>query len=456
MLKRFFGLFQSRDPSRDRPPTKVQLRIIPRDHHTISRKNISANALKVLYRLNEGGFDAYLVGGSVRDLLLGISPKDFDVATNATPEQVRHIFKNCRLIGRRFRLAHVHFGPEIIEVATFRSSHDKGEEGEGHTSDHGQILRDNVYGNQEEDAIRRDFTVNALYYNVRDFSVHDYAGGLEDIENRTLRMIGDPLTRYREDPVRILRAIRFAAKLDFSIAPETAAPVRELAGLLSNVPSARLFDEVLKLLMTGHGRRTLGLLTEYNLLEHLLPDTAAFCARSEQARNLVQLSLQSTDERVQSGRTVTPAFLFAALLWPAVFDREQLLEQEGLPPMQAMQAAAYEVVERQIRITALPKRFSLPMKEIWEMQIRLSRRQGRRSVELLRQPRFRAAYDFLLLREASGEHLDHIGQWWTELQQANPTVHPEPEASGEASDDNQRVRRPRRRRPPRKRAPPNP
>jgi poly(A) polymerase len=452
MLKRFIGLFQTRAT----PAPQIKLHIIPRDHHNVSRKNISPAALKVLYRLNEAGYDAFLVGGSVRDLLLGFTPKDFDVATSATPEQVKQVFKNCRLIGRRFRLAHVHFGPEIIEVATFRNSHDKGDDGDGHTSDHGQILRDNVYGNQEEDAIRRDFTINALYYSVKDYSVYDFASGISDIETRTLRMIGDPATRYREDPVRILRVLRFAAKLDFNIAPETAAPVPELAELLKNVPPARLFDELIKLLMTGHGRRTLELLNEYQLLEHLLPETASYFNKHDASRKLVNLSLQSTDERVKAGKPVTPAFLFGALLWPGVYERQQKLELDGLPPMQAMQAAAYEAVECQIRVTALPKRFSIPMKEIWEMQIRLSRKQGKRSIELLRHPRFRAAYDFLLLREATGENLDHMGKWWTDLQNANPAVQVDRSMSFEDEEERPRDKRPRRRRPPRKRAPANP
>jgi poly(A) polymerase len=450
MLKRILGIFQPRST----PSPQIKLQIIPRDNHSVSRKQISASALKVLYRLNEAGYEAFLVGGSVRDLLLGITPKDFDVATNATPEQVRHVFKNCRLIGRRFRLAHVHFGPEIIEVATFRSSHDKGEESEGRTSDHGQILRDNVYGNQQEDAIRRDFTINALYYSVKDFSVHDYAGGMTDIQQRMLRMIGDPGVRYREDPVRILRVIRFAAKLDFNIAPETANPIPSLVNLLSNVPPARLFDEILKLFMAGHGVKTLHLLMQYGLLGQLVPDTAESLTHHTTGSRLIELALQSTDDRVQAGKPVTPAFLFAALLWPPVQAHYQrLMQGHDMPPMQAMHSAAYEVIERQIKVTALPKRFSIPMREIWEMQLRISKRQGRRSTEMLRHPRFRAAYDFLLLREQSGEHLDNMGKWWTELQRANPNVEIDHSLLSEEGDDERSAPRKKRRRRPRKRPP---
>ncbi len=422
-----------------------KLRIIPRDQHPVSRKLISPNALKVLYRLNKAGYEAYIVGGGVRDILLGQPPKDFDVATSATPEQVKALFSNCRLIGRRFRLAHVHFGREIIEVATFRALlADPGNtKGDAAVSDDGQITRDNVWGTKEEDALRRDFTINALYYSVEDFSIHDHAGGMEDIQARRLRLIGDPETRYREDPVRMLRAIRFAAKLDFEIEPRTAKPIPEMAPLLANIPPARLFEEVLKLFLSGHGVRSFELLREYGLFAPLFPQTDALLQQGDEyAAKLIRIALSNTDERIRQDKPVTPAFLYAALLWPVVSARQADLEaQESLPPMQALHEAASEVIGTQIRSTALPKRFSLPMKEIWEMQLRLARKNRKRAESLMAHPRFRAAYDFLLLREAAGEQLGGLGDWWTAMQAGRPdTASTEPE-----SRPRRRRRRPRKR-----------
>lgn len=466
MLKRFLG-FITGNKSNTKSPT-FKLQVTPRDHHAVSRKDISASALKVLYRLNEAGYDAFLVGGGVRDLLLGLHPKDFDVATNATPEQVKSVFRNCRIIGRRFRLAHVHFGPEIIEVATFRSSHDKAEEDHAaQTSNEGLILRDNVWGTLEEDALRRDFTVNALYYSVKDFGVYDYAGGMQDIQSRTLRMIGDPETRFREDPVRMLRAARFAAKLDFDVAEQTARPIRHLGQLLQHVPAARLFDEVLKLFMAGKGVATLDWLIRFDLLQYLVPAAAHGIRENPVANTLIRKALESTDLRVQQDKPVTPAFLFAALLWPEVSRRTLGLQQEhGLPPLQALHAAAHDTLEQQMRHTAVPKRFSLPVREIWDMQMRLTRRNPRRAGELVSHPRFRAAYDFLLLREAAGEDTGGMGHWWSQFLKDNPApVQQTPdnlsfEESQElqeplgSTDDRPRKRRPRRRRPPRRSASP--
>ena len=403
------------------PVQTTDKQIIPRDHHPVSRRNISENALKVVNRLNSQGFEAYLVGGCVRDLYLDLHPKDFDVATNATPEQVRKLFRNSRLIGRRFKLVHVLFGREMIEVATFRASHDvhHGKD-KSHHSESGRILRDNVYGTIEDDAIRRDFTVNALYCDTRDFSVVDFCNGVEDIENRTLRMIGDPATRYKEDPVRILRAIRFAAKLGFDMAPETEAPVRELSGLLRDVPSARLFDEVLKLLQSGQGVKTFKLLREYGVFSHLFPATE-HCLQDGDvtAERLILQSLRSTDKRIAKDRPVTPAFLFAALLWSPMRRLALDLRNQGVPPVPALQQAAMTVLDNQVAHTAIPKRFSIMVREIWDLQSRLERRQPRAIESLLENPRFRAAYDFLLLREQSGEQLDGAGLWWTNIQEEN-------------------------------------
>ncbi|SBO12014.1 Poly(A) polymerase I precursor [Vibrio mediterranei] len=296
---------------------ELSLQTYSRDEHNISRKQISENALKVLYRLNGAGYDAYLVGGGVRDLLLGEQPKDFDIATNATPEQIKKLFRNCRLIGRRFRLAHIMFGRDIIEVATFRGHHQEQEKNVSQQSKEGMLLRDNVYGSIDEDAERRDFSINAMYYNIGDYSIHDYAGGMEDLEDRLIRLIGEPEVRYREDPVRMLRAIRFAAKLDFDIEEDTAAPIEELAPLLRDIPSARLYEESLKLLQSGYGLETYHLLREYNLFQQLFPIiaphfTEEYSSRTEQVLDLV---LDATDERIEEGKRVNPAFMFAAMLW---------------------------------------------------------------------------------------------------------------------------------------------
>jgi len=394
-------------------------REIPRDQHNVSRSAISEPAKKVLHRLNKAGYDAYLVGGGVRDILLGGKPKDFDIATNATPEEVHELFRNSRLIGRRFRIVHVVFGREIIEVTTFRgnatNTDDDAPDDDRKTSEHGLLLRDNVYGTQEEDALRRDFTINALYYCIRDFTVIDFAGGIEDLRNRQLRLIGDPETRYREDPVRMLRAIRFAAKLGFDIEAETEAPIRTLAPLLTHIPPARLFDEVLKLFSAGYGEATYDLLTQYNLLAPLFPETAKAIANGE-SDELIRQALQNTDARIAQGKSVTPYFLFAAMLWPALQAEWTRRQNNGEPVQPALHGAIAKIIGRQIQATSIPKRFSGPMKEIWELQMRLPRRQGKRAFATMSHPRFRAAYDFLLVRESSGELEPGLGKWWTEFQ----------------------------------------
>ncbi|MGD8526629.1 MAG: polynucleotide adenylyltransferase PcnB, partial [Thioalkalispiraceae bacterium] len=364
--------------------------IIPRAEHNISRKDISEPALKVLYRLKKAGYAAYLVGGGVRDLLLGKHPKDFDVATDASPEEVRALFSNCRLIGRRFRLAHVHFGREIIEVATFRGHHENGE-GEG-VVENGMILRDNVYGTVEEDAMRRDFTVNALYYNIADFSVVDYTGGLQDLKQHKLRLIGDPMVRFKEDPVRMLRAIRFAAKLEFQLHETIDRLIAEQGKLLANVPAARLFDEILKLFLSGHGVSAYHLLKEHDLLQYLFPLTSPLLKDDDYSDRFISQALANTDTRIQQDKPVTPAFLFAALLWLPVRQQAGLLQQQGMTPLQAMQVAGDDITREQVSYVTLPKRFSFPMREIWINQVRLEMRRGKRALRLLQQPRFRASY----------------------------------------------------------------
>ena len=405
----------------DAPPSHAPvadaLRIIPREAHPISRRNISSAALKVLYGLRDAGFQSYLVGGAVRDLLAGRQPKDFDVATDATPEQVRDVFRNCRLIGRRFRLAHVVFGREIIEVATFRANDDDGS-GDRETEDDGRLLRDNVYGSIEDDAVRRDFTANALYYAIADFSVRDYVGGYDDVLARRLRLIGDPDKRYREDPVRMLRAVRLAAKLDFEIDPSAAAPMPALAPLLSGAAPARLFDESLKLFLAGHAEASFDALQRHQLLGALLPETAEALRtnRSGSLRAMVVDGLRSTDRRIADDKPVTPAFLYAVLLWPAYCRELARLQAQGLEPAAAQQRAADRVTLHQAQRIALPRRFSLPMQEIWMLQSRFATRQKKRVHRLLAHPRFRAAFDFLELRARVAPELAGDVQFWRDAQ----------------------------------------
>ena len=418
LLKRMTRWFTPGSPKSSGP---IEPRVIPRDQHPISRKQVSRAALDVLYGLHKGGFEAYLVGGCLRDILCGREPKDFDVSTNATPEQVNRLFKRSRIIGRRFQIVHVRFGREVIEVSTFRAkaSDDNQDQNKHHAHEEtGLVLRDNTWGSIEEDALRRDFTVNALYYCIRDFIVIDFANGIEDLRNRQMRLIGDPETRYREDPVRMLRAVRFAAKLGFTIEPETEAPIRELAPLLTHIPPARLFDEVLKLLSAGYGEVTYDLLQEYNLLAPLFPETVRAIKQGEPDL-LIRKALQNTDKRIAQGKSVSPHFMFAAMLWPALQAEWRRRQDNGEPVQQALHQSIARVIGRQVQATAIPKRFSGPMKEIWELQMRLPRRQGKRAFGTMTHPRFRAAYDFLLVREAAGEIEPGLGQWWTEFQQAD-------------------------------------
>jgi len=432
--------------------------IVPRSEHPISRTNIASNALRVLYRLKDAGYQAFLVGGAVRDLLLGLQPKDFDLATNAHPEQVRRLFRNSRLIGRRFHLAHVRFGQEVIEVATFRAAHTEIDEDHGvdeteHRAfdEHGRILRDNLYGTIEEDVWRRDFTANALYYNIEDYSIWDYVGGVPDARNRVLRMIGDPETRYREDPVRMLRAARFAGKLDFTLHADSEAPIYRLAYMLDSVPPARLFDETMKLMLGGGGIASFELLFRLDLLDHLMPDVDAALRAHPQSpgARLLRLGVEATDERVRAEKPVMPSFLFAVLLWPAI------LREAGVPdgpfptdPQTGM-AACDAVLSRQLRRLAIPRRFSLPMRDLIAMQPRFERRAGRRALRLLEHPRFRAAYDFLRLRAAAGEIDPALADWWAQLQEmtGDARIAEVARQPGEPSPGRRRRRSRRRRRP---------
>ena len=413
----------------------VNLRVIPRDQHCISRKDISSGALRVLYRLNEAGYAAHLVGGAVRDLLLGGHPKDFDIATNATPEDVRRLFRNCRLIGRRFRLAHVVFGQEIVEVATFRGSSDDGS-GDRHVVD-GRILRDNVYGTIEEDAVRRDFTVNALYYDIADFSVRDYVGGYDDLDARVLRLIGDPVQRYREDPVRMLRAVRLATKLDFAIAPEAREPFADLGELLLHAPPARLFDESLKMLLAGNGLKSFRALEQSGLLADVFPLTARALAfrGGEQYRALIEAGLAGTDARIAEGKSVTPAFLFAILLWGAVRAQVEREIARGTDVNLAWQRVSHHVIAEQAKHVAIPRRFGMIMQEMWTLQPRFEHRLKKRVFRLMAHPRFRAAYDFFLLRAAESPAMAELGQWWTQAQEVPHEALAEQLAASVETDD---------------------
>ncbi len=427
--------------------TSVGPGLVPRDQHTVSRKQISNNALRVLYRLHEAGFQSYVVGGAVRDLLMGIVPKDFDIATDAHPEQIRQLFRNCRLIGRRFRLAHIHFGREVIEVATFRGA-GSGDEGEREL-DNGRLLRDNVYGTLEEDIFRRDFTANALYYNIADFSILDRVGGIDDIRDRRLRLIGDPEARFREDPVRMLRAVRFAAKLDFRIEESASTAILKLAPLLADVPPARLFDEAVKLLLHGHARRSYDMLRHYGLLDVLFPGATGTRTGGDAGLDFVHAALGSSDERVAAGKTLTPGFLLAALYWQGANREWQQRAGAGDEPMLAWQETADSILVPVSRRTAVPRRITLGTQEIWTLQHRLAQSGRRRVLRLLSHPRFRAAYDFLLLRGEVDSDARELAGWWQNAValdgdaldshiDAPPQSH---DGDGESGD-----RRPRRRR----------
>ncbi len=391
-------------------------KIIPRAAHNVSRKEFSKSALKVLYRLDKAGYQSFLVGGCVRDAMLELHPKDFDVATNATPDEVRALFGNCRLIGRRFRLAHVRFGREIIEVATFRAAAIHVDDDVEHDRE-GRILRDNVYGSIDEDVWRRDFTCNALYYNIADFSIWDYTGGVEDVERRQLVLIGDPEQRLREDPVRMLRAIRFAAKLEFSIDPAVVRAIHHHAGLLTNVPAARLFDEFLKLFQSGHAERTFELLREHGLFAEMFPATEQELARDSDFLRFVLAAVRNTDRRVHAGKSVTPMFLLGVFFWAPVRKLAEIRRvQEKMPESQALSVAAYDLVAQQQRRISIPRRFTVPMREMLALQPRFLQMRGKRAMKLLSHRRFRAAYDFMLLRARTGQIAGETADFWTDVQ----------------------------------------
>lgn len=389
---------------------------LPAEKHRIDRRHVSRHAIKVCEVLRQHGFEAYIVGGAVRDLIVGLQPKDFDVATNATPEQIKPLFRRARIIGRRFRLVHVVFGPEIIETSTFRAAAQSSDE---HTDEHGRILRDNEFGSHEEDAARRDFTLNALYYDPLTEEVIDFHRGVHDLQKRVVRMIGDPEKRYREDPVRMLRAVRFASKLSADIEPSTLEPIRRLAPLIEHVPASRLFDETLKLLTCGHAMDCLRKLREVGLHQDLMPllDVVFNVPEGEQ---FVDLALARTDARVRAGKPVSPSFLFAALLWKLVYQRWQSLVRAGGHPTQTLLEAADSVLDEQSRKMAIQRRFIADIRDIWFMQARFERVNAKAIWRMLEQPRFRAAVDFLQLRAEAREVDSVMAQWWMDLANAAP------------------------------------
>ncbi|HET7834116.1 MAG TPA: polynucleotide adenylyltransferase PcnB [Gallionella sp.] len=434
LLKRVF-----RKPARVKTVGKAQ--VIPFELHGVAREQISYGALRVTEGLQAAGYQAYVVGGAVRDLLLGATPKDFDVATNATPEDVRRIFRRSRIIGRRFRLVHVMFGEEVVEVSTFRRMV---EAEDAQTDEHGRLLRDNEFGDQEQDAARRDFTMNALFYDPATQEIHDYHRGYADTREQVLRMIGDPVVRYREDPVRMLRAVRLSAKLGISLDAATAAPIAKMKGLLDNVPEARLLDEVLKMLLSGHSVECIQHLRKMHLHHGLLPLLDVILEQPV-GEKFVMLALRNTDERLSQDKPVSPAFLFAALLWHEVLAAWNQRVKQGERPVGAIHLAMDEVLARQKAQLAIPHRHDAVMKDIWLLQLRFEQRAGQRPFRLLEQPRFRAAFDFLLLRCASGEVDAELGLWWDEFQDASlerRTEMLQPEGAG--AGKKRRRRKPRK------------
>ena len=401
-------------------PASKGPKIIPRSAHGVSRDEVSQSALKVLYRLHRSGHQAFLVGGCVRDALVGLHPKDFDVATDATPDEVRALFSNCRLIGRRFRLAHVRFGREIIEVATFRAAAIHSDDDHAH-DDEGRIIRDNVYGSIEEDVWRRDFTCNALYYNIADHSIWDFVGGVEHIKQKHIVLIGDADQRLREDPVRMLRAVRFAAKLEFTVDESVTRAISNNVELLANVPAARLFDEFLKLFQAGHAERTFDMLHDYGLFAQLFPATDQEIAQDEAFANFVRAALRNTDRRIEAGQSVTPMFLLAVFFWaPAKRLAAIRRAEEKMSESQALSLASYELAGQQQRRVAIPRRFTVPMREMIALQPRFTATRGKRAMNLLDHRRFRAAYDFMMLLAEVGQFDPELARFWTDVQKQSP------------------------------------
>ncbi|MFZ6735859.1 polynucleotide adenylyltransferase PcnB [Undibacterium sp. Ji42W] len=414
MIKKFIRKIlgvknKSDDASANQKPT-----VLSHKDHGIDPQMVSANAIRITQTLQENGFKAFVVGGAVRDLLTGVKPKDFDIATNATPEQVKRLFRRAFIIGRRFQIVHVMFGQDLLEVTTFRGSATDG----APKDEHGRVLRDNTFGEQYEDAARRDFTVNAMYYDPASQIVLDYHGGMKDIKKKTLRIIGVPEARYREDPVRMLRVVRFAAKLNFTIDAATRAPIAIMAPLINNVPAARVFDETLKLLTSGHAMACLQQLRKEGLHHGLMP-LLDVVLEQPLGEKFVTLALANTDERVQQGKPVSPGFLFASLLWHQVVEKWEAYKAAGEFPIPALHLAADDVLNTQTDALAIQRKIGSDMRDIWAMQPRFEKRAGKTPYKVLEHPRLRAGYDFLLLRCASGEIDEEIGEWWTDFMEGD-------------------------------------
>nr|WP_136251468.1 polynucleotide adenylyltransferase PcnB [Ningiella ruwaisensis] len=403
-------------------PLRLEATVIKRDDHHMRLSDLSPNTQRVLKTLVAHNYQAYAVGGCVRDRLLGLSPKDFDVVTNATPEQIKACFRNCRLIGRRFRLAHITFGREIIEVATFRGHHvEDAKDTHAKQNRDGQLIRDNIFGTIEEDAARRDFSFNAMYFDATNENILDFANGMHAIKHQQIEMIGDIATRIKEDPVRMLRAARFSIKLNMRIDDEMKGIIAAHAHLLANIPPARLFEEVSKLLLSGRGFKTLLSLQELGLFKVLFPILDGMLNDPKgKEQLLIQKMLKNTDERIANDMRITPAFLYATILWYPMEERaQQLIFDTQLNPHDAMNIASAEIIQRQVQRIMVPKRFTIVVREIWSLQRRLQKRFGKRVFQLLSHPRFRAAYDFLLLRaEVEGGQTLELAQWWTDFQEA--------------------------------------
>ncbi len=429
--------------------TKNKPKVLSAKEHGIDPKLVSNNAIRVTQTLQENGFKAFIVGGAVRDLLLGVKPKDFDVATNATPEQVKRLFRRAFIIGRRFQIVHVMFGQDLIEVTTFRGA----AKNDAPKDEHGRVLRDNTFGEQHEDAVRRDFTINAMYYDPASETVLDYHGGIADIRKKTLRIIGVPELRYREDPVRMLRVVRFAAKLQFSIDADTRKPIPVMAPLIDNVPSARVFDEMLKLLMSGHAMACLQQLRKEGLHHGLMP-LLDVVLEQPMGERFVTLALANTDERVKQGKTVSPGFLFASLLWHQVLEKWEAYKAAGELSIPALHLAADDVLNTQTDALALQRKIGSDMRDIWAMQPRFEKRIGKSPYKMLENSRLRAGYDFLLLRCASGEIDAEIGEWWTAFIQGDEeervrllSIKPKAKTGDTAAPKKRRPRRSNNRRP---------
>ncbi|MFZ6846928.1 polynucleotide adenylyltransferase PcnB [Undibacterium sp. RuRC25W] len=439
-IRKILGVKNSAESGKANPkPT-----LLTAKEHGINPKLVSANAIRVTQTLQENGFKAFIVGGAVRDLLTGVKPKDFDIATNATPEQVKRLFRRAFIIGRRFQIVHVMFGQDLLEVTTFRGpSNDAAPKDE-----HGRVLRDNTFGEQHEDAARRDFTINAMYYDPASQTVLDYHGGIKDIRKKILRIIGIPEARYREDPVRMLRVVRFAAKLQFDIDAATRAPIAVMATLINNVPAARVFDEMLKLLTSGHAMACLQQLRKEGLHHGLMP-LLDVVLEQPLGEKFVTLALANTDERVQQGKPVSPSFLFASLLWHQVVEKWEAYKIAGEFPIPALHLAADDVLNAQTDALAIQRKIGADMRDIWAMQPRFEKRIGKTPYKVLEHQRLRAGYDFLLLRCASGEIDAEIGEWWTgfingDAEQREQLINSKPKNSSAPAA---KKRKPRRRGP---------